>query len=219
METLGIIGEGFTLIRSVTPEFLHTEQRKRAYMRGAFLAGGSVNHPETSSYHLEIFSSSEEHNQSLCELMNEYGLRAKPLERKKGYIVYIKESEKITEFLSIIGAHQALLYFEDVRILKDMRNSVNRLVNCETANLNKTVGAALRQVENIRLIQRTIGLDQLPPKLRDIATLRLTHQDVTLKELGDMLEGGKVSKSGINHRLKKIDEIAEKIRSGDMINS
>lgn len=112
-----------------------------------------------------------------------------------------------------------MLYFEDVRILKDMRNSVNRLVNCETANLNKTVGAALRQVENIRLIQRTIGLDQLPPKLRDIATLRLTHQDVTLKELGDMLEGGKVSKSGINHRLKKIDEIAEKIRSGDMINS
>ncbi|MFK3935923.1 DNA-binding protein WhiA [Alkalihalobacillus sp. NPDC078783] len=219
MEKLGIIGEGFTLIRSVSPGFLHTEQRKRAYMRGAFLAGGSVNHPETSSYHLEIFSSSEEHNQSLCELMNEYGLRAKPLERKKGFIVYIKESEKITEFLSIIGAHQALLYFEDVRILKDMRNSVNRLVNCETANLNKTVGAALRQVENIRLIQRTIGLDQLPPKLRDIATLRLTHQDVTLKELGDMLEGGKVSKSGINHRLKKIDEIAEKIRSGDMINS
>ncbi|TSB48279.1 DNA-binding protein WhiA [Alkalicoccobacillus porphyridii] len=217
MEQLGILGEGFTIIRTIDPHVIDTEQRKRAYMRGAFLAGGSVNHPETSSYHLEIFSSSEEHNISLCELMNEYGLRAKTLERKKGYIVYIKESEKITEFLSIIGAHQALLYFEDVRILKDMRNSVNRLVNCETANLNKTVGAALRQVENIRLIQRTIGLEQLPPKLREIALLRLTHQDVTLKELGDMLEGGKVSKSGINHRLKKIDEVAEKIRNGEVL--
>lgn len=98
METLGIIGEGFTLIRSVTPEFLHTEQRKRAYMRGAFLAGGSVNHPETSSYHLEIFSSSEEHNQSLCELMNEYGLRAKPLERKKDILYTLKKARRLQSF-------------------------------------------------------------------------------------------------------------------------
>ena len=98
--------------------------------------------------------------------MNKYDLNAKTLERKKGFITYMKESEKITEFLNIIGAHQALLYFEDVRIMKDMRNSVNRLVNCETANLNKTVGAALRQVENIRLIERELGLAQLPPKLR-----------------------------------------------------
>ncbi|MED4151164.1 DNA-binding protein WhiA, partial [Halalkalibacterium halodurans] len=112
------------------------------------------------------------------------------------------------------GAHQALLYFEDVRIMKDMRNSVNRLVNCETANLNKTVGAALRQVENIKFLDQEIGLDALPTKLREIAELRLKHQDVTLKELGEMVESGKVSKSGVNHRLRKIDELAEKLRAG-----
>ncbi|WP_088104158.1 DNA-binding protein WhiA [Halalkalibacter urbisdiaboli] len=214
LEELGILAEGFLFTRTIPKSLIESTCCKRAYLRGAFLAGGSINHPETSSYHLEIFSLYEEHNQSLCELMNEYQLKAKTLERKKGFITYIKESEKITEFLNVIGAHQALLYFEDVRIMKDMRNSVNRLVNCETANLNKTVGAALRQVENIRLVDRELGLAQLPPKLKEIAELRMKHQDVTLKELGEMVESGKVSKSGVNHRLRKIDEIAEKIRSG-----
>ncbi|WP_026672303.1 DNA-binding protein WhiA [Alkalihalobacterium bogoriense] len=217
LEELSIIGEGFTFIREISPDIIEKTCCKRAYLRGAFLAGGSVNHPETSSYHLEIFSLYEEHNQSICELMNVFDLKAKILERKKGFITYIKESEKITEFLNIIGAHQALLYFEDVRIMKDMRNSVNRLVNCETANLNKTVGAAMRQVENIRLIDEEIGLDQLPERLREIAKLRVEHQDVTLKELGEMMSSGKVSKSGVNHRLRKLDEIADRIRSGAKI--
>ncbi len=214
LEDLGILEEGLILTKTISKELIQSSCCKRAYLRGAFLAGGSVNHPETSSYHLEIFSLYEEHNQSLCELMNEYELNAKTLERKKGFITYLKESEKITEFLNIIGAHQALLYFEDVRIMKDMRNSVNRLVNCETANLNKTVGAALRQVENIRFIDREIGLVNLPPKLREIAEMRILHQDVTLKELGEMIEGGKVSKSGVNHRLRKLDQIAENLRNG-----
>ncbi|AIC95570.1 DNA-binding protein WhiA [Shouchella lehensis] len=211
---LHILKEPFEFIRTISPSIVKNACCKRAYLRGAFLAGGSINHPETSSYHLEIFSLYEEHNQAVCELMNEFSLSAKTLERKKGFITYLKESEKITEFLNIIGAHQALLYFEDVRILKDMRNSVNRLVNCETANLNKTVGAALRQVENIRFIEKEIGLEQLPPKLQEMAKLRVTHQDVTLKELGEMVEGGKVSKSGVNHRLRKIDEFADKLRNG-----
>lgn len=215
LEELGILAEGFVFIRTISKDLTEESCCKRAYLRGAFLAGGSVNHPETSSYHLEIFSLYEEHNDSLCELMNEYQLNAKTLERKKGFITYMKESEKITEFLNIIGAHQALLYFEDVRIMKDMRNSVNRLVNCETANLNKTVGAALRQVENIRFVERELGLAELPPKLREIAELRVLHQDVTLKELGEMVESGKVSKSGVNHRLRKIDEIANKLRNGE----
>ncbi|MDK8210436.1 DNA-binding protein WhiA, partial [Bacillus subtilis] len=116
----------------------------------------------------EIFSLYEEHNEALCNLMNEFQLNSKTLERKKGYINYLKEAEKITEFLNIIGAHNALLRFEDVRIVRDMRNSVNRLVNCETANLNKTIGAAIRQVENIRYIDETAGLDILPEKLREI---------------------------------------------------
>ncbi|MCK0473007.1 DNA-binding protein WhiA [Halalkalibacter sp. APA_J-10(15)] len=215
LEDLGILADGFQFIRTISESLTEKPCCKRAYLRGAFLAGGSINHPETSSYHLEIYSMYEEHNHSLCDLMNEYELNAKMLERKKGFITYIKDSEKIAELLNIIGAHQALLYFEDVRIMKDMRNSVNRLVNCETANLNKTVGAALRQVENIRFVDREIGLAELPPKLREIAELRIRHQDVTLKELGEMVESGKVSKSGVNHRLRKIDEIANKLRNGE----
>jgi len=211
-----ILGEGFTIIHDISPELVKKKCCKRSYLRGAFLAGGSVNNPETSSYHLEIASLYKEHNDSLCELMNTFGLNSKTLERKKGYITYIKEAEKITEFLNIVGAHNALLHFEDIRIVRDMRNSVNRLVNCETANLNKTIGASLRQVENIRFIDQTVGLQILPAKLREIAELRLTYTDVTLKELGEMVSGGAISKSGINHRLRKIDEIAEKLRAGEM---
>ena len=149
--------------------------------------------------------------------MNSFGLNSKTLERKKGFITYLKEAEKITEFLNIIGAHNALLRFEDVRIVRDMRNSVNRLVNCETANLNKTIGASLRQVENIKFIERHVGLQILPDKLREIAELRVNYQDVTLKELGEMVSGGTISKSGINHRLRKIDQLAEKLRAGEKI--
>ncbi|MGJ7036204.1 DNA-binding protein WhiA [Anoxybacillus eryuanensis] len=218
LSDLKIMEEGFSFVHSISPELVQKKCCKRSYLRGAFLAGGSINNPETSSYHLEIFSLYREHNESLCELMNTaFYLHARTLERKKGFITYLKEAEKIAEFLSIIGAHQALLRFEDVRIVRDMRNSVNRLVNCETANLNKTIGAALRQVENIRYIDETIGLDQLPEKLREIAKLRIEYQDVTLKELGEMVSGGKISKSGINHRLRKLDEIAERLRAGQPI--
>lgn len=216
LDELNIMGEGFLLTRTINEELLSRMCCKRAYLRGAFLAGGSVNHPETS-YHLEIASLYEEHTSSLCELMNSFSLNAKMLERKKGFIVYLKEAEKITDFLNIIGAHRALLFFEDIRIMKDMRNSVNRLVNCDTANLNKTVGAAMRQVENIRFIEREVGLDVLPDKLREVAELRVKHQDMTLKELGEAVEGKAISKSGINHRLRKIDEIADKLRSGESI--
>ncbi|WP_453993888.1 DNA-binding protein WhiA [Bacillus nitroreducens] len=211
------IFESFTLRQEISSELVAKKCCKRSYLRGAFLAGGSVNNPETSSYHLEIYSLYKEHNDSLCELMNVFDLNAKTLERKKGFITYLKEAEKITEFLNIIGAHQALLRYEDVRIVRDMRNSVNRLVNCETANLNKTIGASIRQVENIRYIDETVGLGILPDKLREIAELRVAYQDVTLKELGEMVTSGKISKSGINHRLRKIDEIANKLRAGQSI--
>jgi len=211
------IFEGFSLRQEISSELVAKKCCKRSYLRGAFLAGGSVNNPETSSYHLEIFSLYKEHNDSLCELMNVFDLNAKTLERKKGFITYLKEAEKITEFLNVIGAHQALLRFEDVRIVRDMRNSVNRLVNCETANLNKTIGASIRQVENIRYIEETVGLGILPDKLREIAELRVAYQDVTLKELGEMVTSGQISKSGINHRLRKIDEIADKLRAGQSI--
>lgn len=211
LEELGFIDGNYFLSNEIAQELIEKPCCKRSYLRGAFLAGGSVNHPESPSYHLEIFCTDGDHAEELVKLLNEFDLNARYIERKKGYMVYIKESEKITDFLNIIGAHGALFYFEDVRIKKDMRNSVNRLVNCETANLNKTVSASMKQIENIRLIEKEIGLDQLPAKLREVAELRLQHPDMNLSELGELIPSGAVSKSGVNHRLRKINEIAQKL--------
>lgn len=211
LSDLQIVSEGFQFTPGIKPIIVKNACCRRAYLRGAFLAGGSVNNPEGSSYHLEIASMYEEHCKALCTLANKFGLNARCIERKKGFVLYMKEGEKIIEFLNIIGAHQALFKFEDVRIMRDMRNSVNRIVNCETANLNKTIGAAVRQIENIRLLEKEVGLHNLPDRLREVAEVRIQHPDMNLTEVGEML-GGKVSKSGVNHRLRKIDEMAEKIR-------
>lgn len=213
LKSLRIAGEDGQYKPGIDPSLVHSTCCARAYLRGAFLAGGSVNSPESGSYHLELAALYREHSEALRHLCNRFDLNAKWIERKNGYIVYVKEGEKITQFLNLIGAHQALLHFEDVRIVKDMRNSVNRIVNCETANLNKTISAAMRQVENIRLIEREIGLDQLSPRLRQVAELRLRHPDMSLKELGERLSGQKVSKSGVNHRLRKLNQIADKLRN------
>jgi DNA-binding protein WhiA len=211
LSELKIVSEGFMFNLGIDKEIIRKPCCKRSYLRGAFLAGGSVNNPEGSSYHLEISSMYQEHCEALVDLANKFDLNARCIERKKGFIFYIKEGEKIIELLNIVGAHQALFKFEDVRIMRDMRNSVNRIVNCETANLNKTIGAAVRQIENIKLLQREVGLDSLPDKLKEVAEIRLQHPDMNLTEVGEML-GGKVSKSGVNHRLRKIDALAEKIR-------
>lgn len=212
LKHLSIIGDDDVYRHGIDPKLVKRTCCARAYLRGAFLAGGSVNSPESASYHLEMTTLYQEHGEDLRQLCNRFGLNAKWIERKKGIVVYIKEGEKITEFLNLIGAYQALLKFEDVRIVKDMRNSVNRIVNCETANLNKTIQAAMRQVENIRLIERELGLDQLPPRLRQVAEMRLKHPDMSLKEMSEHLSGGKVSKSGINHRLRKLGQIADSLR-------
>jgi len=214
LEELLILTGTFQFKNEISKELVKKRCCQRAYLRGAFLAGGSVNNPETSSYHLEIFSIYKEHSEDLVDLMNKYHLNSKSIERKKGYIAYLKEAEKISDFLSIVGAHVSLMKFEDVRIIRDMRNSVNRLVNCETANMNKTIGAAQRQVENIKFIESTIGLAELPDRLQEIARLRVDNQDITLKELGELVTGGMVSKSGVNHRLRKIEEIADNLRNG-----
>lgn len=217
LEKLAIIKEQDIFTHHISDKYFKKSCCKKAYLRGAFLAGGSVNNPETSSYHLEIFNFQQAHNKSICDLLNTFDLRARELKRRNGYITYIKEAERITEFLIIIGAHNALFKFEDVRIVRDVRNSVNRLVNCETANLNKTIGAAFRQVESIKLIKETVGLDVLPDHLQKIAKLRLEHQEASLKELGELLASEKISKSGINHRLRRLDQIANKIRNGETI--
>ncbi|MBL3531576.1 DNA-binding protein WhiA [Companilactobacillus zhachilii] len=207
---LDILDEsGLSINTDVPEEVLNEDQRMRSYLRGAFLATGSVNNPETSRYHLEIYSLYETHNEGIAQMMNYFHLNARTTKRRNGYIVYLKEAEKIADFLQLIGATNSMLKFEDIRIVRDMRNSVNRLVNCENANINKTVAAAERQIENIKHLQATVGLDSLPDKLREIAILRLENPEVSLKELGDMVPSGPISKSGINHRLRKLNQLAE----------
>jgi DNA-binding protein WhiA len=204
--------DGWERITGISSDLIAKPCCKRSYLRGAFLAGGSVNNPDSGSYHLEIMTTYHDHAEALQTLMEEYHLHAKVIERKKGYIVYMKEGDKIGEFLNIIGAHPSLLHFENVRIMKDMRNSVNRLVNCETANLNKTVQAAIKQKENIELIAEHFGLENIPEKLREVAELRLQYPEVNFTELGELIPSGKISKSAVNHRMRKIDELAKQLR-------
>ncbi|MCU7358390.1 MULTISPECIES: DNA-binding protein WhiA [Enterococcus] len=206
------IMDGLMFQTHISDEIMGNAQKMRSYLRGAFMASGSVNNPETSRYHLEIYSLYEEHNQDVCQMLNYYGLNARTLERRNGYISYLKGAEKIADFLTLIGATNSMLKFEDVRIVRDMRNSVNRLVNCETANLNKTIDAASKQIENIEFIEQRVGLQALPEKLQEIAELRLEHPEVSLKELGEMIPSGAISKSGINHRIRKINEFADRLR-------
>ena len=203
--------DGFQLKETVPLDFLDDDAKVRSYLRGAFLATGSVNNPETSSYHLEIYSLYEDHNQTICEMMNRYGLNARTAKRRSGYITYLKEAEKIADFLSLIGATSSMLKFEDIRIMRDMRNSVNRIVNCENANFNKVADAANRQIESIKYLDKKIGLNNLPVKLQEIAIARMAPPEVSFKELGELVPGGPISKSGVNHRLRKIMEQAEKM--------
>lgn len=186
---------------------------KRAFLRGAFLASGSISDPQ-KSYHFEIVCQQLPQAQLLQELYHAFALDAKIVQRKKYYIVYLKEGSQIVDALNVMGAYVALMNLENVRIIKEMRGSVNRIVNCETANINKVVGAACRQVEDIRYIQRKAGLDELPPALREMAQLRLEYPDSSLKELGELCDPP-VGKSGVNHRLRKLGEIAKKLGRAD----
>lgn len=184
---------------------------QKAYLRGAFLAGGSVSDPQGGSYHLELTCQDPEQVGILQALMQGFFIKPGETSRKDGYFLYLKGAEPITQFLSMVGAHTALLDFENARIYKDIRNNVNRLVNCDTANLNKSVDAAARQVEAIRLLDAHLGLEKLTPALRQVARARLEHPDVTLKELGELINPP-VSKSGINHRIRRIEQLAGRYR-------
>ncbi|MCJ0601287.1 DNA-binding protein WhiA, partial [Enterococcus cecorum] len=155
------------------------------------------------------------HNEDICSMLNFFDLNARTLERRNGYITYLKGAEKIADFLTLIGATNSMLKFEDVRIVRDMRNSVNRLVNCETANMSRIADAATKQIENIEYIESKVGIKSLPEKLQEIAELRLQHPEVSLKELAEMVPSGPISKSGINHRIRKINDYAEKLRQAE----
>ena len=182
---------------------------RRAFIRGAFLAAGSISDPN-KSYHFEIVCAAMQQAVQLQELMEAFDADAKIVERKGRFVVYLKEGSQIVDMLNVMEAYVSLMKLENVRILKEMRNFVNRKVNCETANISKTVNAAVKQIEDIMKIRDTIGFDDLPPHLREMALLRLEYPDAPLKELGNYLDPP-VGKSGVNHRLRRLSEIADSI--------
>ena len=182
---------------------------RRAYVRGAFLAAGSVSDPQ-KSYHLEIVCQDEKQALFLAGLLDSFDISAKIILRKKYHVLYVKEGTKIVETLNVMGAHVALMDFENMRILKEMRNSVNRKVNCETANIGKTVTAAQRQIDDIKLLMKSDAYDALSDELKEMAELRISHPEATLKELGE-LSIPPIGKSGVNHRLRKLSVIARDI--------
>ncbi len=190
------------------------DREKREYLRDAYIRCGSMSDPE-KAYHFEFAVKKRDEAEELRRVMNSFSLEAKIVERKGSFVVYLKEGEQIVTMLGVMGAGKALMNFENIRIVKEMRNSVNRQVNCETANINKTVSAAVKQVEAIRFIEEKRGLSFLPDHLRELALLRLNHPEMPLKELGEMLKEP-VGKSGVNHRLRRIMEYADKIKDEEI---
>ena len=183
---------------------------RRAFIRGAFLASGSMSDP-AKTYHFEIVTTTMEKAEQIQSIICFFDIDAKIVIRKKYFVVYVKEGSQIVDLLNIMEAHVSLMELENVRILKEMRNSINRQVNCETANINKTVAAATKQIEDIQYIKDTIGFSKLSEGLEEIAKLRLEHPDASLKELGALLSPP-IGKSGVNHRLRKLGEIADNLR-------
>lgn len=183
------------------------EELLKSIIRGVFLGSGSVNNPE-SKYHLEIILSTKLNAERIIEILYSLTIQAKILERKNGYGVYIKDGEEISKLLALIGASSSVLKFEEIRVLRDIKNNINRKVNCETANLNKTVSAAVKQINAIKKLKKEGKFDKLPESLKEIAKLRIENPDASLVELGQMLSTP-LGKSGVNHRLNKIMSICE----------
>lgn len=196
----------------VSTVFLNNICCKRSFLRGAFLVGGSISDPE-KYYHLEIVVNDRKLGKILSDSIKNFELDARIVARRGQYVVYLKEGSQIVDMLNVMGAHISLLDLENVRILKEVRNNVNRQCNCETANMNKTVNAAVRQIEDIKLIDSTMGIDALPESLSELCRVRLENFDMPLKDLGALLSVP-VGKSGVNHRLRKISQIADEIRNG-----
>ena len=186
------------------------EQLARLCIREAFIKSGSINDPN-KKYHLEITFKVKKKAEDMKQLLENFDIHARVIKREKEYMLYLKEGEEISNFLALIGANSSVIKFEEVRVLKETRNDINRLVNCETANLNKTINAAVKQIEDIKLIKKKHKFSYLPENLQEIAELRILNPDVSLVELGKMLSEP-IGKSGVNHRLKKISEIAEELR-------
>ena len=211
--TLKLVGDNgmfYGFGEPVNPILIKNSCCRRAFLRGVFLCVGSMSDP-VKGYHLELVTDNERKAFQIQQIICEFELDAKIIRRKKYFVVYLKEGSNIVDFLNICEAHVSLMQFENERIVKEMRNSINRRVNCETANITKTVNAAAKQIADIEKIRDTIGFSELPQNLREMALVRMEYPDASLKELGGYLTPP-VGKSGVNHRLRKLREIADEIR-------
>ena len=203
---------------NVSSYLIDSDEEKRAYLKGVFLSTGSVNDPKTSRYHLEFFIEKEDEANFINDLLNEYYLNSKVIKKDKKYMVYVKEAEKIGDFLRIIGAAQAVMYYEDIRIYRDHKNMTNRLNNMEQANIEKTINTCNEQINDINLIYEKLGEEFLDDKVKEACIYRMKYPESSLQELSEImtLEIGKpITKSGLNHRFRKIREIARKIKESD----
>lgn len=214
LEDLGIIEDGKELL--IPPNFIiDDDELIKSYLCGLFLSIGSINDPKTSRYHLEFVTSNLEYANFISNLLNKYNLNSKVLKRENKYMIYIKESEKISDFLKLIKATKAMFYYEDIRIYRDNKNKANRLNNCEQANVDKIIGTANKQLMDIEFLEENGLLDLLDEKVKEVAIYRMKYQEVSLLELSEIITketGNKITKSGLHHRFKKIEEMANKVR-------
>ena len=214
LEDLSIFSHGKYL--NVPHDYIvNDEECLRAYLRGLFISTGSINDPKTSRYHLEFIVDNKEYAEYVSMLLNKFFLNSKVIKREKNYMVYIKEAEKISDFLRIIKAYQAVMYFEDIRIYRDHKNMTNRLNNCEQANVDKVFLTASRQLKDIELLRRYDMIDVLPDKLREVIKYREDYPESSLQELSEIMSkelGYHITKSGLNHRFRKIKEFVSGLK-------
>jgi len=204
---------------NIPKEYIYSDEEEiRAYLRGLFLSVGSINDPKKSRYHLEFFVDNKEYSEFVSNLLNMYYLNSKSIKKDNKYMIYIKEAEKIGDFLRILNATNALFYFEDIRIYRDHKNMTNRLNNCEQANVDKIIATAATQIRHIEAIKKIGGLDLLDEKTKEAAIYRLKYPEASLVELGEIITletGNPITKSGLHHRFRKIKQLAERIENKD----
>lgn len=205
-----VIYDDTITFKNIIEQIDNQELLEKAFVRGSFLGGGSINNPK-NTYHLEITFSSKENANIVQVILNKYEIQFKNIQKKNGYVLYTKDGDEISKFLALIGANSSVLKFEEVRVYRDIRNNVNRKVNCETANLNKTLNAALKQIEDIKYLKQIGQFDKMPEQLQEIANLRLANPEASLVEIGQMLSKP-IGKSGVNHRFYNIEQFVSKFR-------
>ena len=218
LKDLLVIDSNNNYLPHIESYLIDSEEERRAYLKGIFLSCGSVNDPKTSRYHLEFFIDNKEEAEYISNLLNEYYLNSKIILKDKKYMIYIKEAEKIGDFLRIIGANSAVMYYEDIRIYRDHKNMTNRLNNMEQANIEKTINTCNKQIDEINLIYEKLGEEMLDDKIKEACIYRIKYPETSLQELSEImtLEIGKpITKSGLNHRFRKIKEIANRLKEND----